>query len=284
MASFKDILSVRQPTTMEEATQFTDVLATILERHSGVLPTMARGVLIIKKQMTEEGQQVLKKCPFLQDFLDRFYMSRIMLRMLIQQQIAMTDPQPGYVGSFAVHANPIDIAEDAIADASRICEKEFGFAPDVNITCDDTEHSIQYVVAHLHHMLFELLKNSMRAVVEKYGANNYDMPDIEMYIAEGPTDFTIKISDQGGGLSRDEMGQVWSYLHTTATRPIDEDALATNSFINAPMAGFGYGLPVARLYARSFGGDLQLVSTPGYGVDAYIYLNKLHDSELFIVR
>lgn len=37
-------------------------------------------------------------------------------------------------------------------------------------------------------------------------------------------------------------------------------------------AGFGYGLPISRLYARYFQGDLQLYSMEGHGTDAVIHM------------
>jgi len=44
------------------------------------------------------------------------------------------------------------------------------------------------------------------------------------------------------------------------------------------MAGFGYGLPISRLYAQYFGGDLKLISMEGYGTDVYLHLNRLSSS------
>lgn len=46
------------------------------------------------------------------------------------------------------------------------------------------------------------------------------------------------------------------------------------SFSQSPpsQAGFGYGLPISRLYARYFQGDLQLYSMEGHGTDAVIHM------------
>lgn len=58
-------------------------------------------------------------------------------------------------------------------------------------------------VSSIQHMLFELLKNSLRAVVERYGVENEDhYPPIKVIVVEGQEDITIKISDEGGGIPR----------------------------------------------------------------------------------
>jgi pyruvate dehydrogenase kinase 2/3/4 len=45
-----------------------------------------------------------------------------------------------------------------------------------------------------------------------------------------------------------------------------------------PLAGLGYGLPLSRLFARYFGGDLQLISMEGYGTDAFLHLRNVGDA------
>jgi pyruvate dehydrogenase kinase 2/3/4 len=59
-------------------------------------------------------------------------------------------------------------------------------------------------------------------------------------------------------------------------RMIGEGADDLKDFgISTPLAGLGYGLPIARNYARCFEGDLTLMSMEGYGTDSYIYLPRL---------
>lgn len=55
-------------------------------------------------------------------------------------------------------------------------------------------------------------------------------------------------------------------MYSTAPQPSKSDAHTV------PLAGYGYGLPISRLYARYFHGDLVLLTCEGYGTDAVIYM------------
>lgn len=74
------------------------------------------------------------------------------------------------------------------------------------------------------------------------------------------------MSDLGGGISRSTTDHLFKYMYSTAPQPSKSDAHTV------PLAGYGYGLPISRLYARYFHGDLVLLSCEGYGTDAVIYM------------
>lgn len=94
---------------------------------------------------------------------------------------------------------------------------------------------------------------------------------------------------QGGGIPADISHKVFRYGFTTARDDgsINEDthkaplgaALNAAARQQSPLAGLGFGLPLSRLHARYFGGELQLVNLPGYGVDVFIFLKKLGGQE-----
>lgn len=95
----------------------------------------------------------------------------------------------------------------------------------------------------------------------------------------------IKVSDEGGGIKRSNMERIWSYLYTTADPAVLERMLGDDNgnfkdFDNAsPLAGLGYGLPISRNYARSFDGELTIMSMEGYGTDSFIYLPRLGNKD-----
>ena len=58
----------------------------------------------------------------------------------------------------------------------------------------------------------------MRATMERY-PNDFDVPPIGVCITKGKTDCGIRISDRGGGASREVTSRWFEYLYSTAPRP-----------------------------------------------------------------
>lgn len=121
----------------------------------------------------------------------------------------------------------------------------------------------------------------MRATVEFHGIDAIEFPPIKVIIADGSDneDVVIKVSDEGGGISRSNMKLIWSYLFTTADPSIQDGMVGqgqgNDHSLDAPLAGLGYGLPISRSYCRYFGGDLSIMSMEGFGTDAFVYLTRL---------
>mmetsp|Transcript_23693 Transcript_23693/g.56097 ORF Transcript_23693/g.56097 Transcript_23693/m.56097 type:complete len:654 (+) Transcript_23693:234-2195(+) len=139
-------------------------------------------------------------------------------------------------------------------------------------------NNFTYVPHHLHYMVGELLKNSCRATVKRYiesGATDEKIPPIRIVIVKGAEDVTIKIADRGGGIKRSQMSEIWKFAHSTAAKDEieNETDFGVDEITGAPIRGFG--LPLARVYARYLGGEMTLKSLEGHGLDAYLHLPRL---------
>uniref|UniRef100_A0A8C6ABU0 Protein-serine/threonine kinase n=1 Tax=Marmota marmota marmota TaxID=9994 RepID=A0A8C6ABU0_MARMA len=283
--------------------QFTDALVTIRNRHNDVVPTMAQGVLEYKDTYGDDPVSNQN----IQYFLDRFYLSRISIRMLINQHTLIFDgstnpAHPKHIGSIDPNCKVSDVVKDAYDMAKLLCDKYYMASPDLEIQEVNAANSTQpihmvYVPSHLYHMLFELFKvrrlgtpihrapirsgfshsaqpsfppppqNAMRATVESH-ESSLVLPPVKVMVALGEEDLSIKMSDRGGGVPLRKIERLFSYMYSTAPTPQPGTG-------GTPLAGFGYGLPISRLYAKYFQGDLQLFSMEGFGTDAVIYLKAL---------
>lgn len=139
-------------------------------------------------------------------------------------------PHPDYVGIICTRANVHDICHEAIGkfptahcstqlilaihteNARYVCEEHYGLfrGPPIQLLCPK-DLTFPYVPGHLSHICFELLKNSLRAVVERFGVENEEaFPPIKVVVVEGREDITIKISDEGGGIPRSAIPMIWT--------------------------------------------------------------------------
>ncbi|XP_057654046.1 pyruvate dehydrogenase (acetyl-transferring) kinase, mitochondrial isoform X1 [Diorhabda carinulata] len=286
MRSFQEIIEFEKTDpNVETLEHFCNELVKIRNRHTNVVETMAQGVLEMKESHDIDHHTEHS----IQYFLDRFYMSRISIRMLINQHICLfsallfggqLENAPGpnkskYIGCIDTQCDVVSVIKDAYENARFLCDQYYLASPDLIIEISRNKDSedkhitnIVYVPSHLYHMLFELFKNSMRAVMEYHGSVD-QYPPITVTVSKGKEDICLKMSDRGGGIPRSTTDHLFKYMYSTAPQPSKSDAHTV------PLAGYGYGLPISRLYARYFHGDLVLLSCEGCGTDAVIYLKAL---------
>jgi len=314
-SSFMDLIQFDQKlkegkiTNSETELAFARMLEGIYERHASVLVQMARGAFELRAAIKNGSIQpsdtnndlmtgsrrnatsvkrgkkyvefeLLDNC---HDFLDRFYVSRIGIRVLIGQYLSLRQPPvKNYIGIICSQTSPYEIVKRAIDDASFMCTRKYGDAPEVTIT-GRLDLTFPYVPTHLHYIMLELLKNSMRATMDWHNDNDGfgEYPPIKVVIADGNEneDVVIKVADEGGGIPRSNMKKIWSYLFTTADPAIQEGMVSFNEnvdhSIDSPLAGLGYGLPISRSYARYFGGDLSIMSMEGVSFVISLHCNQI---------
>merc|ERR1712012_1461398 len=93
---------------------------------------------------------------------------------------------------------------------------------------------------------------------------------IHVLVCEDPRCIGIKISDEGDGVPVEHTERIWEFMFSTTPHELQ------SQFTEAtPLSGPGMGLPLCKLYTQYLGGSLHLMSMPGVGTDAYIFLNRI---------
>ncbi|XP_072531061.1 pyruvate dehydrogenase (acetyl-transferring) kinase isozyme 2, mitochondrial-like isoform X2 [Salminus brasiliensis] len=123
----------KSPEDHEVLQDFVEALVTIRNRHNDVVPTMAQGVIEYKETF---GQDPVTS-QNIQYFLDRFYMSRISIRMLINQHTLIFDsasqPVPSTIGCIDPHCRVTEVIQDAYECAKLLCEQFYMCSPDLKL-------------------------------------------------------------------------------------------------------------------------------------------------------
>lgn len=258
--SFFEIRDVNFPNTFEESEKLVPVLDNIYKRHSSTLVTMANAIKELKHTQKINNDEV-------QIFLDKFYLSRISIRILLKHYLDsyqfMNNKTNNMIGIVNTKCCPHTILKDVIHDIKIICDNNYIDPPEIIV--NDNKVDFPFISSHLYYVLFELLKNSVKAQYD-FKSNK----DINVNIMNDNNWIVIKISDNGGGIMKNKMSKIWNYSYSsTNTKDLD---IYSDFGTNTPISGFGYGLPISKLYMNYFGGNIEIFSKYGVGTDTYIFL------------
>jgi len=301
------------PTDIESENSFTDMLQSMVLERSSIPNAIAQGVdawFKNEKKWIAPGEgddddddaetiEIKRKqrVKEMEDALYRFFTARVGLRFLTEHHILSSpsraanlsrgDETSSFLGCIEPDCSATREVRKVV-EAVRKQTMEYygdGVCPEIQIVDGDMgahrreTNNFTYVPHHLHYMVGELLKNACRATVKRHieSKSSEKIPPIKIVIVKGAEDVTIKIADRGGGIPRSKMSEIWQFAHSTSAQ--DEIENETNFGVDeiTGAAIRGFGLPLARIYARYLGGELTLKSLEGYGLDAYLHLPRLGD-------
>ncbi|KIK81496.1 hypothetical protein PAXRUDRAFT_832803 [Paxillus rubicundulus Ve08.2h10] len=311
--SFQFLANYPSVTTLEENASFTAELSHLVESHRNDIPTMAKGFQECAKYMSPTQ---------ISNFLDGAIRNRISVRLIAEQHIALSQAletqkhigATSHYGIVDMACSPAAVVKMCGVFVSELCEATLGGTPSIIID-GHYDTTFAYVPVHLEYILTEILKNAFRATVERHyklhgTASTRPVPPVTITISPPPSPsspfLSIRIRDQGGGVSPTNMARIFSYAFTTAGQDNDDSGggpyaaqhIGGSAAVGVGMsagegnlfgeitgkgvqaglgtiAGLGYGLPMSRLYAKYFGGSLDLFSLDGWGSDVYVKLRSV---------
>ena len=117
----------------------------------------------------------------------------------------------------------------------------------------------------------------MQAIIDKKteGYNQNDLK-IKVKIEDIGEFIYIHIEDNGIGINSNNLAKIWLYSFSSNPIPaknIIEDIDFSN---NTPLSGFGYGLPISKIYLGFFDGHIFIESFYKKGTNVYLFLRKLN--------
>ncbi len=314
----------RHISSLEDEKQFTNVMADLVQTHANTIPILAQGFLECRKYINAQAVTRFLDEHLRARIGTRLIAEQhVALHLSSQPHNEDASPRyqstsPSYIGVIDTALRPSEVIQRCESFVSEICELKYGVRPQVRMR-GHVDTTLAHVPTHVEYILTELLKNAFRATVE----NGKEREAVEITIAAAPDmkgepstetttptsimnsnppnppsaagaaptplpsipGVTIRIRDRGGGISPENLPNIWAYSFTTfSDNEIPGPNNGTNDGLNtisgaggdcSSLAGLGYGLPLGRAYAEYFGGGIAVQSLWGWGTDVYLKLNGL---------
>ncbi|KAK2736580.1 hypothetical protein FQN55_001594 [Onygenales sp. PD_40] len=218
--AFERFRSVPEIRTLDDNDRYCEILRTTLKEHLTVIPNLAMGVL--------ECQELVKP-EEMDRFMNTLLRARISRRVIAEQHLALTDTfnspwhfpdskdrtdlNADFVGEVFLRCNAKEVVEKCGKRAKDLIKQTLGpdcRVPDI-VVKGHLGATFPYILSHLEYIVGELLRNSIQAVSERFKDSTAQPPPIEVLICEAPQHVIIRVSDQGGGISRELLPYLWSF-------------------------------------------------------------------------
>ncbi|XP_053993355.1 3-methyl-2-oxobutanoate dehydrogenase [lipoamide] kinase, mitochondrial-like isoform X2 [Hylaeus volcanicus] len=221
----------------------------------------------------------------LDPFFNKFFFFRIGQRLLLDHYLSGALGKEENTGCIQKIASLTGTIQELVNEVRNTCRGSYVYAPLVTIE-GNLKEDFYYPPDHVNLILTEVLKNSLRSTIEfalsqKNGViiqDDHDFPTVNISIAQSDQKILLTVHDRGGGISDKNFKKVFTYGYSSAHENCGAtEVFSLNSFVRSDVAGFGFGLPLARTFSQFFKGDLQLHTCHGIETHTFITLPNLYE-------
>jgi pyruvate dehydrogenase kinase 2/3/4 len=255
----------------DDLVPLTAVVRRLKDRQAIVFPKVSRVIRKWKDSdlvVTPAGQERFE------NWVQKFLRGRVTTEMLTAQYLAIIDQvqqgERSLTGIVDPNCDPAVICRDAAEQAKNVSIASCGLAPTIDIEVRSRyTTSFSFIPTYLHRIIFEILRFSCQKTALASMVSISDdallAKSIHVVICADDHRVAIRVRDMAGGVPFEDIDGLWNFL-SDCSLPIDEDiALVGNSL----------GLPFAKLMASYLGGQLSLMSLPGYGADIHLLIPRI---------
>lgn len=264
--AFERIRKIPAIQTREENEKFCEILQESLDAHLVVIPQLAKGI-----NECEQQHKLIMSMERLDRFMNATLRSRISRRVLTEHHLVLSGKKKSIFNNCSSHTiltkciHLVNASAQAAAGSNEIVK-----IPKITLQGSDTE--FQYVSDHVEYIIYQLLSNAVR-----HTTSTERQKEIKVTTCSNATDVLFRISDEGGGMTKEEYKNVWSYGNYKRFGNMDHiQQLEAKLNEKEPLSiRLGIGLPMSKVYVEYFGGDINLMTMEGYGTDAYVRIPRL---------
>lgn len=232
--AFDKFRKVPKIDSLEKNKEFCVLLNSLLKEHLSVIPNLVMGAIECSMANSIDSDK-------LDMFMTSVLRSRISRRVIAEQHLALTASfnegkyggggaaasnateqsmtDNNYIGAVFLQCSAREAVLSCGARATNLIQELYPDAvmPEIIVEdCEDTK--FPYMQSHLDYIFGELLRNSIEATVKQHYVTKEELektgkrpPPIAALISSTQDCVLIRISDQGGGIPKDVLNDLWSF-------------------------------------------------------------------------
>lgn len=228
----------------------------IRSRHAATVENMADIVISLRSIASNQENIILGD-----DLVNEFLRDRLAIQLLCDHYVGLDKCKAG--GGISIECDFEDVLTDAVLEAKHICDANFGIAPEVHVLQESSTNiiNVSLIRPWAHHVLVEILKNSMTSSVQHASIEGSSVSPSCIYIGlnDGNGSLVCNIYDQGLGLDEKGIQRAFRFADSSASRRWDRiDEQQSYAMVRAPISSLGVGLSMSKMMMAVNGGSIHL--------------------------